>query len=133
MIEFTSLEVMRLVFSAFMAILFIQSGLDKVFNYEGEKSFYQDHFKDSFLKNTVGLLMPTITAMELASGFLSGAGILLYIFAGDKSMACWGMLLSCASILMLFLGQRVAKDYAGASTLVGYFLATSAGLYLYLQ
>lgn len=133
MIEFTSLEIMRLVFSAFTAILFIQSGLDKVFNYQGEKSFYQDHFKDSFLKNTVGLLMPTITVMELASGFLSGAGILLYIFSGDKSMACWGMLFSCASILMLFFGQRVAKDYAGASTLVGYFLATSAGLFFYLQ
>ncbi len=133
MIAFTGLEIMRLLFSAFTAILFIQSGMDKVFNYEGEKSFYKDHFKDSFLKNTIGLLMPTITVMELASGFLSGVGLLYYIFTGEKSIACWGMLFSCLSILMLFFGQRVAKDYTGASTLVGYFLATSAGLYFYLN
>ena len=133
MVSFTSIEIMRLIFSAFTAILFIQSGLDKVFNYRGEKSFYQDHFNKTFLKSTVGLLMPTITIMELASGFLSGAGLLYYIFMGTKTLACWGMLLSCGSILMLFFGQRVAKDYAGASTLVGYFIATSLGVFFYVH
>lgn len=122
---------MQTIFSVFMAILFIQSGLDKVLNWSDEKSFYKKHFSQTFLKNTIGLLMPTITFAELATGFLSGIGILYYLATGDKTVACLGMLLANLSLLMLFFGQRVAKDYAGAATLVPYFLAAAAGLYFY--
>jgi hypothetical protein len=125
--------IMQMLFSTFMAILFIQSGLDKVFNWKDEKSFYEKHFSKSILASTIGLLMPTITAAELAAGFFSGIGLIYYVVSGNKSIACIGMLLASISILMLFFGQRVAKDYAGASTLVGYFLVTAAGLYFYWQ
>ncbi len=124
---------MRLLFSAFISILFIQSGLDKIFNYKDEKSFYSSHFSKTFLKDTIGLLMPTITFFELAAGFLSAVGLVIQLFGGGKETACWGMLLACVSILMLFFGQRVAKDYAGASTLVAYFLVAAAGMYFYLM
>ncbi len=123
--------VMRILFSAFTAILFVQSGLDKVFNYREEQAFYKKHFSKSILHGTVGLLMPTITVAELAAGFLSAAGLVVYLLGGSKDLACWGMLFSCLSILMLFLGQRIAKDYAGAQTLATYFLVVAAGLYFY--
>jgi hypothetical protein len=129
--EITAIVIMRTIFSIFMAILFIQSGLDKVFNWADEKSFYQKHFSQTFLKNTVALLMPTITMAELSSGFLSGIGIVYYLATGNKIIACIGMLLANMSLLMLFFGQRVAKDYPGAATLVPYFLAAAAGLYFY--
>jgi len=129
--EITAIVAMRILFSVFMAILFIQSGLDKVFNWNDEKSFYKKHFSQTFLKDTIGLLMPTITLAELAAGLLSGAGVIYYFLSGDKSIACTGMLLANISLLMLFFGQRVAKDYAGAATLVSYFLAAAAGLYFY--
>jgi hypothetical protein len=32
---------------------------------------------------------------------------------------------------MLFFGQRLAKDYAGAAVLASYFLLVLFGLYLY--
>lgn len=129
--ELTVTFVMRILFSIFMGILFIQSGLDKVFNWSDEKSFYKKHFSQTFLKNTIDLLMPTITVAELAAGFLSGIGVIYYIISGDKSLACIGMLIANISLLMLFFGQRVAKDYPGAATLVSYFLAAAAGLYFY--
>ena len=124
---------MDILFSAFVAILFIQSGLDKVFNWAGEKSFYESHFSKTFLASTVGLLMPVITLSELAAGFLSAAGVIYLLLTGDHSIACIGMLFANISILMLFFGQRIAKDYAGAATLVPYFLVTSAGMYFYLN
>ena len=129
--EITAIVAMRILFSVFMAILFIQSGLDKVFNWNDEKSFYKKHFSQTFLKNTIDLLMPTITLAELAAGLLSGAGVIHYILSGDKMIACFGMLMANISLLMLFFGQRVAKDYSGAATLVTYFLAAAAGLYFY--
>ncbi|MCB0664996.1 MAG: DoxX family membrane protein [Saprospiraceae bacterium] len=131
--EITTLMVMRVLFSAFMAILFIQSGLDKVFNWNDEKSFYKKHFSQTFLRGTIDLLMPTITLAELAAGFLSAIGILSYLFMGDKTLACIGMLMANIALLMLFFGQRVAKNYSGAATLVTYFLVAAAGLYFYWQ
>lgn len=123
---------MQLLFSLMVAILFIQSGLDKVFNWKGEKDFYTSHFKDSLLNGTVPILMPVITISELAAGFLSGIGLLVALFTGDTTLAALGMVIAALSIIQLFFGQRVAKDYAGAATLVPYFLMVMAGLYFYL-
>ncbi len=123
---------MQLFFSLMVAILFIQSGLDKVFNWKGEKDFYTSHFKDSLLNGTVPILMPVITISELAAGFLSGIGLLVALFTGDTTLAAIGMVIAALSIVQLFFGQRVAKDYAGAATLVPYFLMVMAGLYFYL-
>ncbi|NND31379.1 MAG: DoxX family membrane protein [Saprospiraceae bacterium] len=129
--ELNQIFVMQVLFSVFMAILFIQSGLDKLFNWKDEKAFYKEHFSKTFLAKTIDLLMPTITLAELAAGFLSGIGVIYYISTGDKMLACIGMLLANLSILMLFFGQRVAKDYGGAATLVSYFIVSAAGLYFY--
>lgn len=131
--EITAIVVMRILFSSFIAVLFIQSGLDKVFNWNDEKSFYKKHFSQTFLRNTIDLLMPTITLAELSAGFLSGIGLVYYLLSGDKTLACLGMLMANLSLLMLFFGQRVAKDYPGAATLVTYFLAAAAGLFFYWQ
>ena len=123
---------MQLLLSLFVAILFIQSGLDKVFNWKDEGDFYQSHFKKTFLRNTVPLLLPIITICELSAGFLSGVGLLILLFTGNTSIAFLGMLMAALSIVQLFLGQRIAKDFAGAATLVNYFLLTLVGLYFYL-
>jgi hypothetical protein len=123
---------LQLLFSLMISVLFIQSGLDKVINWKGESGFYKEHFKNSILKGTVSLLMPIITLSELAAGFLSAAGIFVMLFTGDTTLAFLGMLMACLSILQLFFGQRVAKDYAGAATLVPYFLMAAAGLYVYM-
>lgn len=124
---------LRSLSSLFIAILFIQSGVDKVVNWKGEKEFYTSHFKKSILKGTVPLLMPVITISELAAGFLSGIGLIIYIAGGSPNLAFLGMLLANLSIIQLFFGQRVAKDFAGAASLVPYFLITVVGLYFYLS
>ena len=118
--------------SLFVSILFIQSGLDKIFNYQTEKEFYQSHFKNSILRNTVPFLMPTITIAELLAGFLSALGVVFLLLSGSENIAIAGMVMASLSICMLFFGQRIAKDYQGSAVLVPYFLVTVAGLYLYL-
>ena len=129
-IEGTTL--MQLLFSLMLSILFIQSGLDKVFNWKGEKDFYTDHFKKSILKGTVPLLMPIITISELAAGFLSGIGFFVLLFTGNTALGELGALIACLAIIQLFFGQRIAKDYAGAATLGPYFFLAAVGLYWYL-
>jgi len=126
------ITLMQILFSLMISILFIQSGLDKVFNWKGEKDFYTSHFKKSILNGTVPLLMPVITISELAAGFLSGIGLLVFLFTGRTELAFLGALMACLSIIQLFFGQRVAKDYAGAASLIPYFFLAAACLYFYL-
>jgi hypothetical protein len=44
-------------------------------------------------------------------------------------LATTGTMLSAMAILMLFFGQRLAKDYEGAGNLVSYFILAVINLY----
>lgn len=123
---------LQVLITLFVAILFIQSGLDKLFNWKAEQAYYKDHFKKTILKSTVPVLMPVITISELAAGFFCGAGVLTLLFTGNRDLGFLGLLLAALSIIQLFFGQRIAKDFGGAASLVPYFLLTIAGLYVYL-
>lgn len=120
----------KLLVTAFLAVLFLQSGLDKVFDYRGNLSYFRSHFSKSPLAGTVGLLMPVITALEVLAGVCAGAGVVMLLLDGGTTMAWWGHLFAAIALLALFFGQRVAKDYGGAATLVPYFLTALTGLYL---
>jgi hypothetical protein len=120
----------KLFASLFAGILFTQSGLDKVFNYRENLDYHRDHFKNSPLAPLVGPLTLAITALETAAGLLSVVGAVL-LFFGNEFVAMLSLWLSVADILCLFLGQRLAKDYAGAASLVAYFVALGGGLLLY--
>ncbi|RMG83941.1 MAG: DoxX family membrane protein [Bacteroidetes bacterium] len=115
---------------AFLAILFLQSGLDKVFNYRGNLEWLTGHFAKSPLKNTVGLLLPVITVLEVGAGALSAIGLGDFMISGDPAVGLWGARLAALAVLSLFFGQRLAQDYAGAATLVPYFLTCLAAIYL---
>ncbi len=121
---------LKLACLAFLSILFLQSGLDKVSNYKGNLDYFKSHFANNPLKNTVGLMMPAITLLEVAAGVLSAVGLVLLLLNGDTQVGLLGAQVSLLSIIALFFGQRVAQDYAGASTLVGYFLIALASVYL---
>ena len=57
--------------SFFFTILFLQSGLDKILNFDGNLMYFKDHFKNTFLKNQVKLLLIFVTLLEILSGLLS--------------------------------------------------------------
>lgn len=106
----------------FVIITFLQSGLDKVFDWNGNLSWLKGHFKASLFKNMVPLLLVTITLVEVVAGVLCAIGVVQLLTAGSKMMALYGAITSCIALLMLLFGQRVAKDYAGAQTIVIYFV-----------
>ncbi len=122
-----SFTLVKMLVPAFMTILFLQSGFDKVFNYKSNLDYFTDHFKNSPLSKTVGLLMPTITILEVCAGIVSAIGTVSLVF-GSEIWAFAGVMLSGLSLLSLFFGQRIAKDYAGAGALTGYFILVVVGL-----
>jgi len=116
--------------SLFLAILFLQSGIDKIVDRRGNLDFLTGHFAQSPLAKTVGPMFLTMTILETLSGLLSGIGFLMIVFTHIADVAFYGAVLSAVSLCALFFGQRVAKDYAGAAALVPYFLLALAAIWL---
>jgi hypothetical protein len=114
----------------FTAILFIQSGLDKVFDRKGNLGWLTEHFSKTFLAGMVPAMLATITAMEVATGLLAAAGIVYFLATGSLNVIFYAAVIGAASITALFFGQRLAKDYAGAAVLVPYFILLLALLLL---
>jgi hypothetical protein len=114
----------------FLAILFIQSGLDKVFDWKGNLGWLTGHFEKTFVSGMVPIMLGTITAGELATGFLSAAGIIYFLVVGSTAVIFWASVIGAASFSALFFGQRLAKDYPGAAVLVPYFLLSLAVMWL---
>lgn len=118
-------------FSALLvAILFIQSGLDKVFDWKGNLEWLSGHFSKTFLGGMVPMMLATITVMELVTGFSAAVGIVYFFVAGSTVLIFYASVVGAAAITALFFGQRVAKDYAGAGVLVPYFILLILTMFL---
>lgn len=107
---------------AFLAITFIQSGYDKVTDWKGNVEWLKGHFAQTILKSNVPLALFIVLAMEIAAGAFSVIGIIEILVNGETGFASLAAILSCITLLMLLLGQRLAKDYDGARTIVIYFI-----------
>ncbi len=106
----------------FVSILFIQSGLDKVFDWKGNVEWLTGHFSKTILAGMVPLLLVTITVMELAAGFTAAAGLVYLLLTGSAVVIFVASIIGALAITSLFFGQRLAKDYPGAAVLVPYFI-----------
>jgi len=124
---------MQIIASAFLAILFLQSGIDKIVDRRGNLEWLKEHFAKSPLSGVVPAMVTTITILELVAGTLSAIGCVVIIFSRDSTVAFYGAVISAISIVALFFGQRMAKDYAGAAVLVPYFLLALSAIYLLAQ
>ena len=115
---------------AFLAITFLQSGLDKWLDWKGNLEWLQSHFSKTFMSGMVPFLQGTLMLVETATGLLAVWGIVALAVQGSMIPAKWAALLACLSLLMLLFGQRIAKDYDGARTIVIYFVPAIFLLFL---
>ena len=122
--------ILQILVSPFLAILFLQSGIDKVVDRRGNRAYLQQHFAKSPLAGTVGPMFAVITLLEISAGALSGMGCVVLILTHDSMVAYLGALVGAINLCALFFGQRVAKDYVGAAALVPYFLLAITAIYL---
>lgn len=106
----------------FLIITFLQSGIDKVFDWKGNLSWLKGHFADTPFKNMVPILLGTVLFFEVIAGTLCTLGIYQIVIMGENTIALYGAIISCVSLLMLLFGQRMAKDYEGAKTIAVYFV-----------
>ena len=114
--------------AGFIALTFLQSGLDKIFDYEGNLKWMSEQFSKTFLNGTIGIFLPVLAACELVSGLLCTIGIAQFFLRKGEWILTLGFATSGLTLLMLLFGQRISKQYAGAVSLTGYFIIVLIGL-----
>ena len=115
---------------AFFFIVFIQSGLDKIFDYNGNLAFLKDLLKIYFSPPLITFALILVTIFELISGILCLIGIVDFIFNKSNFIGLLGLIIGSLALLILLFGQRVYKNYDGAKTIAIYFILAMIGIAL---
>ncbi len=118
----TTLWIAQTLASAFLGVLFLQSGLDKVLDWKGNREYITGYFAKTPLKMFTAPMFVSITILEVLTGVLSAAGSVTVLITQRPNVAFLGAVLAGLTILGLFFGQRIAKDYAAAAGMVPYAL-----------
>jgi len=106
----------------FLALTFVQSGYDKLFHWKDNLDWLKVHFEKTPLKNAVPFALFHVLVMELISSVLCVVGCVELFVNNGRTFGFYGAVFSCITLLMLLFGQRLAKDYDGARTIVIYFI-----------
>lgn len=113
-----------------LSITFLQSGYDKIKDWKGNVSWLKEHFSGTIFAKTVPISLLIILILEIFSGVLCISGIIELYDNPTSKTAFYGAILSCITLLFLLFGQRIAKDYDGARTIVIYFIPAIMAVYL---
>jgi drug/metabolite transporter superfamily protein YnfA len=113
----------------FLAMTFLQSSQDKIFHWKENVDWLKEHFAATPLKNQVPLALLHVLILELISGVLCLVGTIELITNSGRVYGLYGAIFSCITLIMLLFGQRLAKDYDGARTIVLYFIPAVMAVY----
>ena len=83
--------------------------------------------KNSYLITT-SFLLTILTIFELVGGFTLIYGIYFAFVYRTTLWIFYGFVMIALTIIFLFAGQRIVKDYLGAADLVPYFILIMLGI-----
>ena len=118
----------QILIAIFISIAFLQSGIDKLVDRDGNLDFLKEHFSNSIFSKIVPLLLTVLTIFELLSSLTLIYGVFYALSEKTTLWIFYGFVVTSLTITFLFLGQRIAKDYVGAAVLVPYFILIMLGI-----
>ena len=123
-------HITEIILLLFLTITFLQSGLDKILDWKGNIGWLKEHFSKTFMGKIVEINVAIILIIEVIAGILAVLGIYQLVVNDNSTLGFYAAILSAITLLLLLFGQRVAKDYDGARTIVIYLIPTLFALYL---
>src|SRR5258706_8823348 len=99
-----AIYILQILVSAFLAVLFLQSGIDKVVDRRGNREYLNEHFAKSPLAGPGGPVFAVLTDLEILARGLSGVGGALLLLTPGRTMAYTGAASGRGNILALFFG-----------------------------
>jgi putative oxidoreductase len=114
----------------FLFITFFISVIEKFADLKGTFTYMTAIFEKTLFASVTKILIWVLICLEIVTLFFLSIGLFELIFEQTKENAIFGSILSTLTILSMLLGQRVAKDYVGATSLTVYFLASITAIFL---
>ena len=121
-LNFNAIEIIQILSSIFFAIVFFQSGIDKVVDRKGNLNFFENHFKKTLFHKIYAHALTVLMLSELIAASLCAYGCFYSIVYKNTGFIFYGLLVASFVLLSLLLGQRIAKDYIGAADITIYFI-----------
>ena len=122
------MELCQIFIAIFLFIAFFQSGLDKVIDRKGNLDFLKAHFSDSPIIKIIPIMLMILTLLEIIGSVMLGYGVYYALVNRSTLWIFYGFVVIAITIIILFAGQRIAKDYLGAADLVPYFILIMLGI-----
>jgi hypothetical protein len=113
----------------FLAVTFIQSAYDKTMYWKDNVDWLTGHFAKTPIRNIVPFSLFLILVLELIAGILCVSGIIQLLVNNGRSFGLYGAFFYFITLIFLLVGQRMAKDYDGARTIVIYFIPAILATY----
>lgn len=114
----------------FFIITYFLSVIEKVVDWKNTVVYYSNHFKNTILYKMIPLVLVQILIFEITALVLLCIGLYFLITENAISTAKIGLEISALTLLQFLVGQRLAKDYAGAMNITVYFILNIIGIYL---
>lgn len=114
----------------FFIITYFLSVFEKIADWKNTVIYYTNHFKNTVLHKMIPLVLIQVLIFEIVALILLCMGLYVLVTENSTSMAKIGLEISALTLLQFLLGQRLAKDYAGAMNITVYFILNSIGIYL---
>jgi len=117
----------------FFTITFGISIIEKLIDWKGTILYIEENFKNTFLKNYISVSIAFLVFLEVLTCYFLIVGTYQLLKFENKEIALTGTLFSCFTLLYMLIGQRIAKDYPGATSLTVYFILSVFGVFLLNQ
>lgn len=123
-------QLAELLILLFLIVTYAFSFFEKVFDWKNTIGYIEKNFEKTVIKNYIKPLIAFLVFIEAIALFFLIIGLFDLIFYNKTRFAIIGISIVASSIIYMLIGQRIAKDYPGATSLVSYFLLTVFCLYL---
>ena len=84
----------------FFIIVFVQSGLDKIFCRKENLDFFDEHFESTFLKKHTSILLTIITFLEILSGVALIYGMYFAVIKKTTLWIFYGLVLCVLNLII---------------------------------
>ena len=101
--NFLYLDILRMTISAFLATIFLQSGIDKILNWNSELDWMSKQFENTPLASSLHVGLFVVTILEILGGGLSALGILWILFRDGHSVGLLGTMFCSFSLCILMM------------------------------
>lgn len=115
----------------FILLTFAFSALEKMLDVKGQVVWLKEHMKGTYLVPIIPLLLGVLIVLDIVVSILSILAVYYLLQFQEKTMGLYSCILAAITLLLLLFGQRMAKDFQGAFTIVGYFMVVLFGVWLF--